>query len=79
MQIRNHILALWRGNVAEYLSEEAAVAHIQPKHRHLAASAWRFLDREGYINWGVAPAITDREVQERAETVLIIGAGLAGA
>lgn len=78
VQIRNHILAMWRGNVSSYLSEEAAVARVQPKHKHLATSAWRFLDREGYINWGVAPAITDREVQEQPEIVVVIGSGLAG-
>lgn len=78
MQIRNHILAMWRGDVSSYLSEQQAVARVQPKHKHLATSAWRFLDREGYINWGVAPAITDRAVQEQPETVVVIGSGLAG-
>jgi len=78
VQIRNHILAVWRGDVTQYLSEEAAAAHIQPRHRHVVAAAWRFLDREGYINWGVAPAITDRALQEKPETVVVIGAGLAG-
>jgi hypothetical protein len=35
-------------------------------------------DRHGYINFGVAPAITDRGVAERRESVVVIGAGLAG-
>jgi hypothetical protein len=64
--------------VSQYLSEEAAAARIQAQHRHLATSAWRFLHHEGYINWGAAPALTDRPVPEKQHTVLVIGSGLAG-
>jgi lysine-specific histone demethylase 1 len=79
MQIRNHIVAFWRYDVSQFLSEEAAAAQHEPQHRHLVAAAWGFLHREGYINWGVASAITDRPVLQRQETVIIIGSGLAGA
>jgi hypothetical protein len=34
--------------------------------------------RHGYINFGVAPAITDRGVPERPGSVIVVGAGLAG-
>jgi hypothetical protein len=78
-QVRNFILALWRSDVTQHLSEEAAAARVPAQHRQLASAAWRFLDREGYINWGVAAAITDRPVPERPEIVLVIGSGLAGA
>lgn len=78
LQIRNHILALWRGDVTQYLSEEAAVTRMPAKYKQLASAAWTFLDREGHINWGVAPAIMDRGVPEKPETVVVIGAGLAG-
>lgn len=77
-QVRNFILALWRSDVTQHLSEEAAAARVPAQHRQLATAAWRFLDREGYINWGVAAAITDRPVPERPEIVLVIGSGLAG-
>lgn len=78
-QIRNHIVALWRYDVSQYLSQETAAAHHHPEHRPMVAAAWNFLHREGYINWGIAPAITDRPVLQRRETVIIIGSGLAGA
>lgn len=78
MQVRNHILARWRADPTQYLSEEDAASKILPKHRHLVLTAWRFLDHHGYINWGVAPAIMGRPAQEHDETVVVIGAGLAG-
>jgi hypothetical protein len=78
VQIRNHIVALWRYDVSQHLSLEAAAAQHDPEHQHLVAAAWNFLNREGYINWGIAPAITDRPVLQRQETVIIIGSGLAG-
>lgn len=65
--------------MTQYLSEEAAAERVPAQHRQLATAAWRFLDREGYINWGVAEAITNRPVPERPEIVLVIGSGLAGA
>jgi hypothetical protein len=35
--------------------------------------------RRGYINFGVSPALTSRGAPERRESVVVIGAGLAGA
>jgi hypothetical protein len=46
--------------------------------RHLVSTAWRYLDLHGHINWGVAPAIMARPSPQRQETVVVIGAGLAG-
>jgi hypothetical protein len=46
--------------------------------RHLVSTAWRYLDMHGLINWGVAPAILARPSPQRQETVVVIGAGLAG-
>ncbi|WIA32039.1 hypothetical protein OEZ86_002891 [Tetradesmus obliquus] len=77
-QVRNHILARWRADVSAFLSEEEAAAKILPKHRHLVSAAWRFLDLHGHINWGVAPAVMARPSSQRQETVVVIGAGLAG-
>lgn len=77
-QVRNHILARWRADVTQYLPEQEAASKILPKHRHLVSTAWRYLDHHGYINWGVAPAVMGRPADEHEETVVVIGAGLAG-
>eukprot|EP00878_Enallax_costatus_P040532 GHUV01046838.1.p1 GENE.GHUV01046838.1~~GHUV01046838.1.p1 ORF type:complete len:211 (+),score=38.35 GHUV01046838.1:192-824(+) len=77
-QVRNHIVARWRADPTQYLSEQEAASKILPKHRHLVLTAWQYLDHHGHINWGVAPAIMGQPAEERDETVLIIGAGLAG-
>lgn len=78
-QVRNHILARWRADVSRWLGEEDAGAKIMPKYQHLVSIAWRFLTTHGFINFGVAPAITRRASYEHKETVIVIGAGLAGA
>ena len=54
---------------------------IKVKHRPYATIAWQFLDRAGYINFGVAPKIVARALaQPRTQgSVIVIGAGLAGA
>eukprot|EP00775_Hariotina_reticulata_P006150 gene6150-6387_t len=77
-QVRNHILARWRADVNKYLAEHEAASKILPKHRHLASTAWQYLDQYGHINWGVAEAVMGRPAEPQAEVVVIIGAGLAG-
>ncbi|XP_010063106.2 lysine-specific histone demethylase 1 homolog 1 [Eucalyptus grandis] len=80
--IRNHILARWRSNVSMWLTFEQALEAIRTEHRTLVHSAYYFLLEHGYINFGLAPAITEVKLRsadgvERAN-VVIVGAGMAG-
>jgi lysine-specific histone demethylase 1 len=78
VQVRNHILTRWRADVTRFLHEEEAALKVQPKYRHLVSLAWKFLFTHGYINFGVAPAITQHPTPEQQVSVVVIGAGLAG-
>lgn len=80
LQIRNHILAKWRADVSRWLTEEEAAAKIMSKYRHLVSAAWRFLTTHGYINFGIAPEITEQALKadDTKGSVIIVGAGLAG-
>ena len=41
---RNRVLARWRGNVARYLTQKAALANLPKEERPYALAAWRFLN-----------------------------------
>jgi hypothetical protein len=45
-RVRNAVLAHWRGDVSQHLSQEAAVAAAAPADRAYALAAWHFLDGE---------------------------------
>eukprot|EP00798_Chlamydomonas_sp_ICE-L_P008635 gene8635-34083_t len=83
VKVRNHILARWRSDVNRYLSIDAAGSKVMTKFAHLVPLAWRFLDRFGYINFGASPGLLATphpnapEVEAR-ESVIVVGAGLAG-
>ncbi|KAL6764103.1 flavin-containing amine oxidoreductase-domain containing protein [Haematococcus lacustris] len=80
VKVRNHVLARWRADVTTHLSEEDAGQRILPKWQHLVSLAWRFLDLWGYINFGVAPALLqDPNPVPSQATIIVVGAGLAGA
>eukprot|EP00252_Welwitschia_mirabilis_P008464 TRINITY_DN2031_c0_g1_i1.p1 TRINITY_DN2031_c0_g1~~TRINITY_DN2031_c0_g1_i1.p1 ORF type:complete len:866 (+),score=120.55 TRINITY_DN2031_c0_g1_i1:53-2650(+) len=80
--LRNHILALWRENVQTWLTCEAAMNSIRPQHAHLVRSAYSFLLRHGYINFGFPAEPKDMNFafpkEPQTATVIVIGAGLAG-
>lgn len=79
-QVRNYILSKWRSNVRRWLSRQEAGERILSRHQRLVDAAYRFLTSQGYINFGVAPPMLERAAAEpkRQETVVVIGAGLAG-
>ncbi len=81
VQVRNQMVAYWRNDVSAYLSEPDALEHLPRKLQPYAAAAWRFLNAAGWINFGVSPALIKRslELPETQGTVVVIGAGLAGA
>lgn len=77
--VRNHIVARWRENVHAWLSEEHVMEQINREHKSLVSTAYKFLFMHGYINFGVAPAIKSRVLEEATKvSVVVIGAGLAG-
>ncbi|KAK6933418.1 Amine oxidase [Dillenia turbinata] len=77
--IRNHIITKWRENVSNWVTKEMFVNVIPPHCQNLLDSAYNYLVSHGYINFGVAPAITDKILGELSKGhVIVIGAGLAG-
>lgn len=78
--VRNHILAKWRKDVSRPIELDEAFQAIQPKFRGLVQLAFRFLEANGFINFGVAPQFTQAlgRAGTRNGCVVIVGAGLAG-
>lgn len=74
------MLAAWRKDVSQYLTEEAAAAGIHGRHKGYVSIAWRFLNAGGYINFGVGEGILRRVAGVKANKgcVIVVGAGLAG-
>lgn len=64
-----------------WLSKEQAQSAVPPDMRAYAWAAWTFLNNAGYINFGVAPEIAAKALgmSQKRESVIIIGAGMAGA
>lgn len=75
-------MARWRADVSRYLSLHDAGSAIQAKFQPLVALAWTYLNTQGYINFGVAPALmvdpTLAQGQGGKASVVVIGAGMAG-
>ncbi|KAG2450392.1 hypothetical protein HYH02_004895 [Chlamydomonas schloesseri] len=77
LKVRNFILALWRVNVRRHLSMDMARNAVAAPFQRHAEIAWTYLHTYGYINFGTAAQQQPPEAQH-AETVIVIGAGLAG-
>ncbi|XP_076911357.1 protein FLOWERING LOCUS D-like [Bidens hawaiensis] len=80
--IRNHIITKWRENVFNWVTKEMFLDVVPAHCVKLLDSAYKYLVSHGYINFGVAPMIKDRIVNESGGSgklsVIIIGAGLSG-
>jgi hypothetical protein len=84
--VRNFLLTKWRVDPYRVLLAEDAMGSIQRRHLPVVQAAHRFLERHGYINFGVAPALryvspestTSPEASTSLPSVRVIGAGLAG-
>lgn len=77
--VRNHILARWRANVRSFLSKSQIRETVSSDYDHLISRAYDFLSEQGYINFGVSPAIRAQLPEEHEKgSVVIVGAGLAG-
>jgi lysine-specific histone demethylase 1 len=77
--IRNHIITRWRENVMNWFTKDMFL-HVIPAHfTPLLDSAYSYLLSNGYINFGVAPAIKEKIPAEPTKpSVIVIGAGLSG-
>ncbi|KAI5661370.1 hypothetical protein M9H77_20693 [Catharanthus roseus] len=80
--VRNHILARWRSNVSVWLTKDQVLESIRVEHKGIVNSAYNFLLHHGYINFGLAPAITEMKLKPlegiTKANVIVIGAGLSG-
>ncbi|KEH19589.1 putative spermine oxidase transcription regulator Homeodomain-LIKE family [Medicago truncatula] len=76
--VRNHILALWRGNVRRWLTKGQIRETVTKEFEHLINSAYDYLLYNGHINFGVLPSFTSQLPEATEGTVVVIGAGLAG-
>lgn len=78
LSIRNHVLTRWRADVNRYLSLEEAGLKIQGQFQDLVRIAWEFLNLMGYINFGVNMPARPLPGPKPTQSVIVIGAGLAG-
>lgn len=78
LSIRNHVLTRWRADVNRYLSLEEAGLKIQSQFQDLVRIAWEFLNLMGYINFGVNMPARPLPGPKPTQSVIVIGAGLAG-
>ncbi|CAH2048078.1 unnamed protein product [Thlaspi arvense] len=80
--VRNHIIALWRSNVSNWLTRDHALESIRSEHKTLVDTAYNFLLEHGYINFGLAPVIKEAKLRSfdgvEPPNVVVVGAGLAG-
>lgn len=85
LNIRNAMLRLWHQNpLCSITPEEAAGCAKESRFFGLAEVAYRWLTRNGYINFGCVEAPKDPSVPSRfskdarQRTVVVIGAGVSG-
>lgn len=80
LNIRNRILKMWLENVKQQLTYDFIMKNIEKPldmTPELIKRIFLFLERYGYINFGVFEQI--QEVKEkRPEKILVIGAGISG-
>jgi lysine-specific histone demethylase 1 len=76
--VRNHILALWRGDVRRWLTRDRVKESVSSEFSHLINTAYNFLLYNGYINFGVLPSFMSQLPDATEGSVVVIGAGLAG-
>ncbi|MQL80104.1 hypothetical protein Taro_012556 [Colocasia esculenta] len=77
--LRNHILARWRADVRCYLTKSRVRETVSVEYEGLMSRAYDFLLEQGYINFGVSPAVRSRFPDEQTcGSVIVVGAGLAG-
>lgn len=85
LNIRNAILRLWTHNpLCSVTAEEAAGCAKEGRFFGLAEVAYKWLVRNGYINFGCVevprdvPSVTRSKKLDKQKTVVVIGAGVSG-
>lgn len=80
LNIRNRILKMWLENVKQQLTFEFILKNIEKPfdiHPVLVKRIYLFLERYGYINFGIFEKIQEVKMKRR-EKIIIIGAGISG-
>lgn len=85
LNVRNAILRLWTQNpLCSVSAEEAAGCAKEVRFFGIAEAAYRWLTRNGYINFGCVEVPRDRSLPKklskdmRQRTVVVVGAGVSG-
>lgn len=81
VHVRNIVLNLYRGDVSKYLTKSRAISAFESQEmKAYALAAWTFLDKMGYINFGVSDDLQALLLHQKQEngSVIVIGAGCAG-
>jgi len=79
LNIRNRFLQMWLSNPKIQLTKEDAFAKIEKplnSDRNLSYRIHGFLERQGYINFGIYKRV--RAIQQKSVKVVVIGAGVSG-
>lgn len=80
LQLRNRILQMWLENPKKQLTGQEALKRLEPpwnSDEALATRVHAFLDRHGYINFGVFKRLPTPDAKKTGK-VIVIGAGIAG-
>lgn len=80
LNIRNRILKMWLENVKQQLTYEFIMKNIEKPFDmkpSLIKRIYLFLERYGYINFGIFEKIRDIK-EKRNEKIIVIGAGISG-
>lgn len=85
LNVRNGILRLWVQNpLCSVTAEEAAGCAKETRFFGIAEAAYRWLTRNGYINYGCVEVPRDQSLSKRLgrdmrqRTVVVVGAGVSG-
>lgn len=80
VNIRNFILSLWYENCHEELTLEFVKmrAQVHKIHVPLLGHIFKYLERAGYVNFGVFTSVPRSLSQKQRRKVIVIGAGVAG-
>ncbi|XP_057527251.1 lysine-specific histone demethylase 1 homolog 1 [Amaranthus tricolor] len=82
ISVRNHILSKWRSNVSSLITRDQVMESTRAEYRHLVDGALNFLANHGYVNFGLAPEIKEKQQKDikgdDGANVVVVGAGLAG-
>jgi len=79
LNIRNRILQMWLENPKLQLNGEDALKRLQPpwdSDKAMVARVHAFLERHGYINFGIYKRT--KPIPQKTGKVIVIGAGIAG-